>query len=212
MATRYYQAEHIICVYTKLNLFKRTIMLTHKETIRSVLRERRWSIPEDIRKKMSRQICSTLSQVVHPCETVLVYCAKKPEVETSWFIEYLFHQRRKVIVPIIEKANTGLRLSYINSRDDLKPSTFYVPEPVGCEFPADPIHVSCAIIPMLGFDKKGGRIGYGAGYYDRFLSRYPHIKKIGIAFSVQEVPEIPSHEHDIRMDIIVTEISTFRCQ
>ena len=65
---------------------------------------------------------------------------------------------------------------------------------------------------MLGFDKKGGRIGYGAGYYDRFLSRHPHIRKIGIAYSVQEVPEIPSQEHDIRMDIIVTEITTYRCQ
>ncbi|HPY59427.1 MAG TPA: 5-formyltetrahydrofolate cyclo-ligase [Methanospirillum sp.] len=187
-------------------------MLTYKETLRSDLRQRRWDIPVDTREEMSRRICQALSQVVHPCDTVLVYCAKEPEVETSWFIEDLLLHQRKVIVPIIESANTGLRLSYINSRDILKPSTFCVPEPVGCELPADPSHVTCAVIPMLGFDKKGGRIGYGAGYYDRFLSRHPHIRKIGIAYSVQEVPEIPSQEHDIRMDIIVTEITTYRCQ
>jgi 5-formyltetrahydrofolate cyclo-ligase len=186
-------------------------MLAQKEAIRSDLRERRWSIPEDIRKEMSRQICATLSQVIHPCETVLVYCAKEPEVETAWFIDHLLHQERKVIVPIIEEDDIGLRLSYINTRDVLKPSTFHVPEPVGCELPADPHHVTCAIIPMLGFDRSGGRIGYGAGYYDRFLSEHPHIKRIGVAYSVQEVPTIPVQDHDIRMDIIVTETSTYRC-
>ncbi len=187
------------------------VMLAQKEAIRSDLRERRWNIPGDIRKEMSRQICSSLSQVIHPCETVLVYCAKEPEVETSWFIDHLLHHERKVIVPIIEEENVGLRLSYIQTRDVLKPSTFHVPEPVDCEYPADPHHVTCAIIPMLGFDRSGGRIGYGAGYYDRFLSEHSHIKKIGIAYSVQEVPTIPVQDHDIRMDIIVTETSTYRC-
>jgi 5-formyltetrahydrofolate cyclo-ligase len=186
-------------------------MIVQKEAIRSDLRERRWSIPADVRETMSRRICEKLSQVVHPCDTVLVYCAKEPEVETSWFIDHLLDHNRKVIVPIIEKEQISLRLSYIDSREALKPSTFHVPEPVGCEIPADPAHVTCAIIPMLGFDRSGGRIGYGAGYYDRFLSEYNHIRRIGIAYSVQEVPAIPVQPHDIRMDIIVTETNTFRC-
>jgi 5-formyltetrahydrofolate cyclo-ligase len=186
-------------------------MLVHKEAIRSELRERRWSLPEDERILMSKKICMTLSQVVHPCDTVLVYCAKDPEVETCWFIDHLLQNDRKVIVPIIEEETVGLRLSYIQTREVLTPSTFHVPEPVGYEIPADPEHISCAIIPMLGFDQTGGRIGYGAGYYDRFLSEHSHIRKIGIAYSVQEVPTIPVQEHDIRMDVIITESTTFHC-
>ena len=58
---------------------------------------------------------------------------------------------------------------------------------------------------MLGFDSKGNRLGYGAGYYDRFLRRYPHPEKIGIAFSCQQVECIPADENDIMMDCIITE-------
>lgn len=186
-------------------------MFEHKEVIRSELRERRWKIPAAERNQMSQKICSSLSQVIKPCETVLVYCAKEPEVETCWFIDHLLTNERKVIVPIIEEQTIGLRLSYITTRDVLKPSTFHVPEPVGNELPVNSEKVTCAIIPMLGFDQTGGRIGYGAGYYDRFLSDNSHIRKIGIAYSIQEVPSIPVQDHDIRMDVIVTEISTIRC-
>jgi 5-formyltetrahydrofolate cyclo-ligase len=58
---------------------------------------------------------------------------------------------------------------------------------------------------MLGFDRAGGRIGYGAGYYDRFLSKNPGMRKIGIAFACQEVERLPVDENDIRMDVIITE-------
>jgi len=186
-------------------------MIKDKEVIRSELRERRWNIPCDERERISQKICASLEQVISPGGTILVYCAKEPEVETCWFIDHLLEIERKVVVPIIEEKIIGLRLSYINSREVLKPSTFHVPEPVGYELPADPKDITCAIIPMLGFDKAGGRIGYGAGYYDRFLSLNPHIKKIGVAYSVQEVPTIPVQDHDIRMDGIITETSVIRC-
>jgi 5-formyltetrahydrofolate cyclo-ligase len=58
---------------------------------------------------------------------------------------------------------------------------------------------------MLGFDRAGGRIGYGAGYYDRFLSKNPNLQKIGIAFACQEFDGLPVDENDIRMDYIITE-------
>jgi 5-formyltetrahydrofolate cyclo-ligase len=58
---------------------------------------------------------------------------------------------------------------------------------------------------MLGFDRKGGRLGYGAGYYDRFLAKNPRIRKIGIAFSYQEAERLPVEESDVHMNCIVTE-------
>jgi 5-formyltetrahydrofolate cyclo-ligase len=64
---------------------------------------------------------------------------------------------------------------------------------------------------MLAFDKKGNRLGYGAGYYDRFLSSHPHLTRIGIAFACQEVDEIPTDATDASMDIIITDTRIIRC-
>jgi 5-formyltetrahydrofolate cyclo-ligase len=58
---------------------------------------------------------------------------------------------------------------------------------------------------MLGFDRSGGRLGYGAGYYDRFLAKNQKIKRIGIAFGCQEAEKLPVDENDIHMNYIVTE-------
>jgi 5-formyltetrahydrofolate cyclo-ligase len=58
---------------------------------------------------------------------------------------------------------------------------------------------------MLGFDRTGGRIGYGAGYYDRFLEKYPDLRKIGLAFSCQEIEKLPLDNTDVLMDTIITE-------
>ncbi|MDD1723539.1 MAG: 5-formyltetrahydrofolate cyclo-ligase [Methanospirillum sp.] len=182
-------------------------MSIEKEKIRAELRERRWAIPASLRETKSRKICRHLADVVEEDETVLVYCAKEPEVETCWFIDHLLEEEIDVVVPVIEKEEISLRLSYIRTRDVLSPSTFQVPEPVGWEIPAESDTITTAVIPMLGFDRNGGRIGYGAGYYDRFLSEQTHIRTIGIAYSQQELPSIPVQKHDIRMDMIITDES-----
>lgn len=135
----------------------------------------------------------------------MVYCAKEPEVETYWFIRYLIDKKIPVIVPIIQQQDISLRLSYLEDTACLVQSTFRVPEPVGSEIPADPLDVTSAIIPMLGYDLSGGRLGYGAGYYDRFLSENLHIRTIGIAYSNQETENLPIDINDIGMDVIVTE-------
>jgi len=62
------------------------------------------------------------------------------------------------------------------------------------------------IVPGVAFDRKGHRLGFGAGYYDRFLPKLrPGVKKIAVAFEVQLVDSVPAEEHDIRMDAILTE-------
>src|SRR5205085_1415379 len=61
------------------------------------------------------------------------------------------------------------------------------------------------IVPMLGFDKNLHRIGYGGGYYDKFLATQPQAQKIGVCFEVCRVKEIPIEEHDVKLDLIVTE-------
>ena len=80
-----------------------------------------------------------------------------------------------------------------------------VPEPLSKEVPVSPAEMECVLLPLLGFDRQGNRIGYGAGYYDRFLVQNPHLKKIGLAYACQEVDAVPTEENDIPLDMVITE-------
>lgn len=158
----------------------------------------------------SASIEEKLLGILDGFETVMVYASKTPEAETEGLIAALDRRGVRVVVPIIERETCSLRLSYLPDPGVLVPSTFDVPEPIGHELPARPEDVEVVVIPMLAFDAEGNRLGYGAGYYDRFLCRYPHPKKIGIAFSCQQAQSIPADENDVKMDCIVTEKGIIR--
>jgi len=176
-----------------------------KENVRKVLRLKKEAMLPEERLEKSRGICRHLMKIIRDTETVLVFTSKEKEVNTRPLIEALFRKGNPVVVPIIVKEDVSLRLSYLRDFSALVPSTFGVPEPIGSEIPARAEDVGTIILPMLGFDRAGGRIGYGAGYYDRFLSKNPGLRKIGIAFACQEVGSIPVDENDIRMDAVLTE-------
>jgi 5-formyltetrahydrofolate cyclo-ligase len=182
-----------------------------KKTIREVAKKRRATINKDQIKNWSQRICAQVLEMVDRSNPVMVYVSKSPEVDTCTLITSLIGRNGNVIVPIIECETTSLRLSYLTDPSVLVESTFQVPEPVNHEIPAQADEVKVVIIPMLAFDRRGNRLGYGSGYYDRFLCAHPKIHRIGIAFSCQEFEVIPSDENDIRMDLIVTENDILRC-
>jgi 5-formyltetrahydrofolate cyclo-ligase len=182
-----------------------------KKLLRDRARAIRSSLtPGEIEEK-SACICRHLSGVLEGIDPVMVYVSKPLEVNTRDLIEHLISRSGRVIVPVIETDTRTLRLSYIGSTSVLVRSTFQVHEPVGNEIPARPGEVRAVVVPMLAFDHAGNRLGYGAGYYDRFLSAHPYIKKIGIAFTCLETGRIPCEPSDIRMDLIVTEDGTLDC-
>ncbi|HOS81486.1 MAG TPA: 5-formyltetrahydrofolate cyclo-ligase [Methanolinea sp.] len=185
-------------------------MCISKEVLRTRAREARAAIPEEKRKEYSCTICNRVVSLLDGQDPVLVYVSKPPEVETIPLITTLFSRKTSVVVPIIEREERTLRLSFLRDPSHLSISTFSVPEPIGHEFPADPGSIHVAIVPLIAYDRNGHRLGYGAGYYDRFLSRNPHMFKIGIGFSCQEVDQIPADSRDVSMDVIVTENEIIR--
>jgi 5-formyltetrahydrofolate cyclo-ligase len=79
-----------------------------------------------------------------------------------------------------------------------------IPEPVSNKI----VYPDILLVPLVAFDKKLNRIGYGGGFYDRYLKRLKRIKKIitiGLAYSFQEVKKIPINDYDIKLDFIITE-------
>jgi 5-formyltetrahydrofolate cyclo-ligase len=176
-----------------------------KNSIRQILRQRKEAMNPEDRLEKSKRVCHHVMTLIQDDETVMVYTSKEKEVNTTPLITTLFERGNPVIVPIIVKDDISLRLSYLRDFSVLVPSTFGVPEPIGNEILATGQNVDTIILPMLGFDRTGGRMGYGAGYYDRFLAKNQNVRKIGIAFACQEYDNMPVDENDIPMDYIITE-------
>ena len=176
-----------------------------KNRIRQILRQRKDAMNSENRLEKSKRVCHHTLTLIQDGETVMVYTSKEKEVDTKPLITKLFENGNPVIVPIIVKDDISLRLSYLRDFSVLVPSTFGVPEPIGNEILATGENVDTIILPMLGFERNGGRMGYGAGYYDRFLAKNQKVRKIGIAFACQEYDNLPVDENDIPMDYIITE-------
>lgn len=100
-----------------------------------------------------------------------------------------------------------LQAYYVPTLDSLQPGAMGImePDPHFC-IAADPSEIDLIIVPGVAFDTVGGRIGYGKGCYDRFLSRLlADVPVIGLAYDFQVLPRVPQNTNDIRMDLIVTE-------
>ena len=185
---------------------------SEKEQVRERARAERDKLaPGEIAAK-SLAICRSVRGILDGRVNVLLYASKGQEVDTRPLMESLLSGGVGLVVPIIEKETRTLRLSFVNDLSVLVGSTFSVPEPIGNEIPAREDEIGAVVVPLIAFDRTGHRLGYGAGYYDRFLSKNPGLIKIGVAFSCQEVPETPADGNDIAMDVIVTEREIIRCR
>lgn len=113
----------------------------------------------------------------------------------------------KIVVPVVDELNSTLKHVWVSNVVELVKNKFGVPEPYAQTKIISPEKIDMVLVPLLGFDRKGNRLGYGKGFYDGFLSQTRNdCLKIGIAFSCAEVEnEIPAEPHDIRLDYVVTE-------
>ena len=144
---------------------------------------------------------------------VFIYCSYQSEVETWELIRRCLSAGKTVSVPLTEPRESRMLAVVVNDpARDLIPGYRGIPEPN----PAtslrlqSPSQIDAAIIPGAVFDRAGNRLGYGGGYYDRFLSGADvHGLRIALAFGVQVTDRIPALPHDQPMDYLVTEQDLF---
>ncbi len=176
-----------------------------KNEIRTDLKAKRRALTQEEINKKSENIFSHFMSLscYDKADTVMVYLSAYKEPETRDIIGILLRDGKKVVVPISNTDNFTITPSYLVSTNDLKKGAYDIPEPNKCT-EADINSIDIALIPGIAFDEKGSRIGFGKGYYDRFLSGF-HGTKIGICYDFQLISDIPVSEHDIKMDMIITE-------
>ncbi|HYR03874.1 MAG TPA: 5-formyltetrahydrofolate cyclo-ligase [Nitrososphaerales archaeon] len=180
-----------------------------KQEMRVVALRKRMSLdPEALAAQSSLVAANVLSLREYAgARLIASYCAKDDEVQTKAIIERALKDGKRVAVIVTDVPSKTLAFSEIESfEDDLAPGTFGILEPKGDRARPVPLtEADVVLVPLLAWDEKGQRLGYGAGYFDRALAGAPRITKVGLGLESQRFPDIPTSRHDVPLDIVVTE-------
>ncbi len=159
----------------------------------------------EVRARSDRIVVRLTGQEVYRrAGCVASYVSISNEVDTHSLIDLALDSGKRVAVPVVE-PNRALIHREIRGLAELSPSGSGLLEPSGEDgavVPPDAFDV--VLVPGLAFDRAGNRVGYGAGYYDRFLAMAPAVK-IGLAYDFQLFDRLPAGPRDIPMDVVVTE-------
>ncbi len=182
-------------------------METKKELRKRILNIRNNMLLEDVEKNSSIIMGKIFNTDIYKqSKVVFTYMDFNKEVMTSKLIKQMLCEKKRVIIPYTDTMNTELIPSEITKEADLKLNSFGYYEPVSV-MPVDTEEIDLVIVPGVVFDKQLNRIGFGKGYYDRILIKLnPNAVKIAVAHDFQVLESIPTENHDIKMDMIITEI------
>ena len=178
-----------------------------KIQLRSQMKKQRANLEPAKKQELDRRIRERLFSLWQDksCKQLLVYVSKEIEVDTLKLIEAALRDGKRVAVPRCITQDTQMEFYYIRSMQDLEKGTFGVWEPIPakCEKVEDFRHALC-IVPGLSFDAQGYRLGYGKGYYDRFLNGFDGVTA-GICYSMCVKWELPHGYFDKPVDLLVTD-------
>ena len=177
-------------------------MESKKDIRKKIFAERKLHTDEQI-EAMSRTITDKVTALpaFKNADRILVYADYNHEVVTEYLIKEAWKAGKEVAVPkVVGKDMVFYKLTDLAR---LEPGYFGIPEPVSGEI----VNWSKAlmIMPGVAFDRANHRVGYGGGFYDRYLEKHPQLERVAIAFSFQMLPEVPTEPTDICPQIIVTE-------
>lgn len=175
--------------------------------MRKKLRETLLGMGRAKRRLKSSRVLKRLFK--HPeyqkAEKILGYASFGTEVDTLPLLRRAVREKKEIFLPRL----SGRDIRIFRVRDlhrDLKAGAFGILEPkASAARQAKPLELDLILVPGLGFDRKGNRLGRGLGYFDRFLKKAKRARKAALAFREQIVKKIPCEAHDVRVDLIVTD-------
>ena len=177
-----------------------------KEELRASMRRLRAAIPPGERSRLAELIEEALFGIpeMRDAETILLFYSFGTEVATAGMTERILGSGKRLLLPYLAEGG-AMEAAEIRPGEELRP-TSYGPREPGGGIAVDPHTVDVVVTPGLAFDRRGNRLGYGGGYYDRYLERLgSSAVRIGLAFSLQIVDLVPAEPGDQRVDVIVTD-------
>jgi 5-formyltetrahydrofolate cyclo-ligase len=183
-------------------------MTLSKKEIRNGIIKNRDMLDQVAKMDMDNEIFDKFvkSDFYKKAKVIFAFVSFGSEVDTKKIIEYSIKDNKIICVPRVKSMEEGFDIYRIRSLEDLEPGFYGILEPkASCER-IDYESIDFILMPGVAFDRAGGRIGYGGGFYDRYLSKLNKaIPQIAIAYSLQIVDEIPMDLHDMSIGGIITE-------
>jgi 5-formyltetrahydrofolate cyclo-ligase len=186
-----------------------------KAALRRRILARRDAVDSQVRRRCSAAATTRVVSLreFRDARVLLAYASFGSELDTRALLRQVLDGGRRLVLPRVEHAARRLALHQVRDLDaDLQPGTWGIPEPApGRCRPVTPGEIDFVLVPGVVFDAAGGRIGYGAGYYDRLLAAWPRPLPplVAAAFELQVVPSVPVLPTDHRVDLVVTESETY---
>ena len=185
-----------------------------KKNFRTHYRALRNSLTDAQVESMSTQIASRVLSLpsMQQASVIMCYSALGSEVATKKLLERLLAKHYTIALPVTKPELHTMEAVRIDGLDELTAGSYGIAEPVpGPDNTLKPSLIDVVLLPGLAFDRKGYRIGYGKGYYDRFLLQCPNAIRIGLAYDFQVAEILPHEPHDLPVRFIVTQKEVICC-
>ncbi|OLO26971.1 5-formyltetrahydrofolate cyclo-ligase [Alkalihalophilus pseudofirmus] len=187
--------------------------MKRKKELRSLVKEKLNEMTEEEymhnSKMIKEHLCSTVSW--KNANTIAITISRGKEVDTYKIIKKAWQDGKNVVVPRTYPELSTMVFFKITDFNELENTYFQLKEPKeNVCLPYECEKIDLIIVPGVAFDREGNRLGYGGGYYDRYLVNYPG-QTCAIAFEKQLVTRVPVELFDIPVQMIITEDSVFKC-
>ncbi len=173
-----------------------------KKALRAMIREKKRAMTEAQIEEKSRLLGEKFiaSQAYQNAKTIYGYLPYNQEVRTVPMLKQAIRDGKRVAVPKV--YGEEMKFLYITDFDRLETGYARIPEPLD-DAPVAEDPTALVLMPGLAFDEKGHRIGYGGGFYDRFLAREPEHPTLALCYEFQMLPQVDTEEFDIPVDWVI---------
>ena len=163
------------------------------------------TVTKEILREGSRAVCRLILESSHwmDAEQIMLYMPLPDELDIKPLLLNGLKNKKRVALPRFSTRNNLYEISEISSLNNLVAGKFGISEPSKTSKNMDMMQLDLVIICGLAFDRLGGRLGRGGGFFDRLLSE-TNVKKCGVCFDQQVHAAVPMEKHDIKMDMIAT--------
>ncbi len=187
-----------------------------KRELRKQILAERMALSNEEATAKSQKIAKKLEELPEfgKAGLIMFYLDFRNEVQTTELLKRALAEGKRVVIPItVRETSTLIPSEIINFPDDLTSGTWGILEPKKeCVRPIDPSEIDMVIVPGVSFDPKGNRMGYGGGFYDRFLLRTkPGATFVALAFELQIRENVHPEEHDHPVHYVITEERAIKC-
>lgn len=187
-------------------------IFNEKKALRKDILTKRKNIDTAEKEKMDKEILDRFfeSKYYKEAENIFIYISYDSEIDTSEIIDKAFKDGKKIYVPRTEFETRLMDAVEITSFDNLIKSSYGILEPSIEDSHINPNELDLIVVPGVAFDRNGGRMGYGAGFYDRYFKKInkdniKRIVKLALAYDFQVLEEVPMNVQDVPVDFIITE-------